>query len=823
MHWYEVSERETNNTGTWNPESGDSQATLRLASQAAVDLHFVDDAVARIGRESRHCIPLLQAIQEHFGYLSDGTLARLAEVSDLTPAQIEGVASFYTQFRRRPCGQHMVRICDGTACHVKGAQAVHEAVERHLNLAHGQETDLARQFTLQKVACLGCCTLAPVVQIDNVTYGHLTPQSVAPMFRDFARLMESRAGEKSAPREQGGSAGEVRIGLGSCCLAKGSGRVRDALDEAVAQLGIDVRVKTVGCVGMCHQTPLLEILPAGQEAALYARVQAEDVAAILRRHFAPKGLLRRGRAAIGQRIERLLTDEAPDVERFSIHHRDEPVRDFLACQHHVATEHCGQIDPLDLKEYIARGGFTALRQAAGQTPQQTIETVKRSGLRGRGGAGFATGEKWQIVRNAAGSEKFLICNGDEGDPGAFMDRMLLESYPYRIIEGMLIAAHAVGASKGYFYIRAEYPLAVERIAAAIARLRGHELWQRLQADGLAREFEIFQGAGAFVCGEETALIASMHGQRGMPRLRPPFPAESGLNGRPTLVNNAETFAMLPWIFRHGPDAFAALGTRPDVASAASGDKVQGSRGTKVFALAGKVARGGLVEVSMGMSVRRIVEEIGGGIAGGRQLKAVQIGGPSGGCVPEWLCDTPVDYEALTAAGAIMGSGGLVVLDDTDCMVEMARYFLEFTQDQSCGRCTFCRVGTRRMLDILERICRGHGKAGDLEELERLGTLVQRGSLCGLGRTAPNPVLSTLRHFRAEYELHLQGKCPAGRCRELVHYRVTDKCIGCTRCAQACPADAIAFRPYEQHEIDQAKCTRCDTCRQVCPSDAIVVE
>jgi len=478
----------------------------------------------------------------------------------------------------------------------------------------------------------------------------------------------------------------------------------------------------------------------------------------------------------------------------------------------VATEFCGRIDPTDLDEYLRHDGFAALQRCAKElSPEAIIQQVQASGLRGRGGAGFPTGEKWAAVRRARGNPKYLICNGDEGDPGAFMDRMLLESFPYRAIEGMAIAARAVGAEEGFFYIRAEYPLAVQRIDEALAECeRRGILGRSVMGSGIPLHLSIKRGAGAFVCGEETALVASIEGRRGMPRVRPPFPATSGLRGKPTLVNNVETYCLVPWIFRNGAEAFAAMGTEK-------------SKGTKVFALAGRVRRGGLVEVPMGVTLRQIVEEIGGGVAEGRRLKAVQVGGPSGGCVPAELADTPVDYESLTRAGAMMGSGGLVVLDDTDCMVDVARYFLEFTQDQSCGKCTFCRIGTRRMLDILERICAGRGKPKDLDELDTLAQVVRDASLCGLGATAPNPILSTLRHFRHEYEAHLDGRCPAGRCKELISYRITDRCIGCTLCAQHCPADAIAMTPYRRHEIDSQKCVRCNTCRDVCPTDAVVVE
>jgi NADH-quinone oxidoreductase subunit F len=775
---------------------------------------FVDRTVARIGRGPEAVIPILQAIQAEYRYLPEEALRRVSQVADITAARITGVSTFYTQFRHHPAGEHIISVCHGTACHVKGSVPVHEALARHLAIPAGGDTDPARRFTIEKVACLGCCTLAPVVQIDGITYGHLTPDAVPRMIHDFLELKRRGAIQtEKAHGDLGAGTGEVRIGLGSCCMARGSDRVYDALERAVVGTGARAVVKRVGCVGMCHQTPLVEVVAPGGPPALYARVEPDDARRIVLRHFRPAGLARRVRSAVSGALEKVLTDEAwAPVARYALSTRDPPVVAFLGRQKHLATEHCGHIDPLDLQEYRAAGGFRALATCLRERPpERVVEEIAASGLRGRGGAGYPTGLKWDKVRRMDADRKFLVMNGDEGDPGAFMDRMILESYPYRVIEGIAIAAYAVGAREGVLYIRAEYPLAVRRVREALARCRAAGLLgDRVLGTNFSLRLRIMEGAGAFVCGEETALVASIEGRRGMPRLRPPNPPEQGRAGKPTLINNVETYALVPWIVRHGAAEFAKLGT-------------EHSKGTKVFALAGKVARGGLIEVPMGITLRQVVEEIGGGIAGGRTFKAVQVGGPSGGCVPASLADTPVDYEALTAVGAIMGSGGLVVLDDADCMVEIARYFLEFTQDQSCGKCTFCRIGTRRMLDILERLCAGEGKRGDLEALEDLAWKVKRGSLCGLGKTAPNPILTTLRYFRDEYEAHLEKRCPAGRCKALVHYTITDDCVGCTLCAQHCPAEAIAMKPYEKHEIDDTKCTRCDTCRKVCPAEAVRVE
>jgi len=779
-----------------------------------LDLTFVDETVERTGTGRENVLAILQAVQGHYGYLPTQALEQVCRLTEISPASIAGVSSFYDRFRFHPAGRYTIRVCIGTACHVKGAAQIYDAFRRHLNIPEDNDTDADKMFTVEKVPCLGCCMLAPAVQISDIIFGHLTSQKVPSVLKDFLEEQKTRQEQESKQDVVtiGRQRGEIRVCLDSSCIASGSGKVYEALKTAVGESGVEAVVKSVGCPGMSYLAPIVEVV-CGSASFRYAGIEPEDAKGIVLRHFKPTKISGQIRTAVSVMLDKILTDKTWEpVTRYSINVRDESVAGFLDKQKHIATEHCGAIDPVDIDEYVQNDGFEALRKCVSELScEEVITEIERSGLRGRGGAGFPTHLKWSAVRDSSSTKKYLICNGDEGDPGSFMDRMLIESYPYRVIEGLSIAAYAVGAGSAYCYIRAEYPLAVKRMTEAIrqCRQRGF-LGSNLFGTDFSLHLKIVPGAGAFVCGEETALMASIEGRRGMPRLRPPYPAESGLWQRPTLINNVETYALVPWIIRNGGGTFTRLGT-------------EHSKGTKVFALAGKVARGGLIEVPMGISIRRIVEEIGGGIGSGLQFKAVQIGGPSGGCVPAKLADTPVDYESLDEAGAIMGSGGLVVLDESDCMVDIARYFLEFTQNQSCGKCTFCRIGTRRMLDTLERLCAGEGRKGDIEELEHLAEMVRQGSLCGLGQTAPNPVLSTIKYFRDEYEEHIQKRCPAGRCRALITYSVTDDCIGCTLCAQHCPVEAIAMKPYEKHEIDTEKCTRCGTCKTVCPQDAIEVK
>ncbi len=769
----------------------------------------VESVVKETGTGKNKVILILQEVQKKLNYLPSEALKHICRITDITPGQISGVSTFYSQFRHIPAGRHTIKICAGTACHVKGSQLISEAFKRDLKITEERNSSPDNLFSIEEVACLGCCTLAPVVQIDNKTYGHVKPTQVNEIVNDFLKSQGSRKGHDSKTVKDDFDA-EVRIGLGSCCVAGGSKEILSKLSDIREFYDLNIKVKPVGCVGVCNQTPLLEIVSPENKSTRYTNVRKDQVEEILLKHIKPRSLNKKLKFTINNIADTFLSDDmlySPVNLPGEV--REQTLNNFLQAQKHLATLNGGMMTPDSYDEYKLLGGFSALRNVLMTGDRSSvISTIKSSGLRGRGGAGFLTGRKWEISSASVSATKYVVCNGDEGDPGAFMDRMLLESFPFRIIEGMLIAGFATGANRGIFYIRAEYPLAVTRIKNALKVCSDKGLTgSNILGSDFSFEIEVFEGAGAFVCGEETALIASLEGKRGTPHLRPPYPAEKGFMGFPTLVNNVETLALVPWIINNGPEAFSSIGT----------DK---SKGTKVFALAGKVAKGGLIEVPMGISVRDIVEKIGCGVAEGRTFKAVQIGGPSGGCIPAEMAGTPVDYEELTRMGAMMGSGGMVVLDNTDCMVDMAKYFLDFTHKQSCGKCTFCRVGTKQMLDILTRLSQGKASLADLDELENLCYEVKDGSLCGLGKTAPNPVVTGLKYFREEYEAHARGICPAKRCRDLVKYLITDKCTGCTKCFQECPVGAIDFRPYEKHEIDQSKCTKCDNCRVVCPESAI---
>ena len=771
----------------------------------------VDEILDETGRGKDKVILILQEVQKRLNYLPSEALKHICRVTDITPGQISGVSTFYSQFRHIPAGTHTIKICAGTACHVKGSQLISDAFRRVLKINATGNTSPDNLFSIEEVACLGCCTLAPVVQIDGKTYGHVKPTQTDEIIKDFLQS-HGKPLNISDKNESVSFDAEVRIGLGSCCVAGGSKEILSRLIEVKESYDLNIRLKPVGCVGVCNQTPLLEIVLDENKHSRYTNVRKDQVENILLKHIKPRSLNKRMRYRINDLADTFLSDDMLNSPvNVPSDQREKYLNNFTKNQIRLATTDSGILSPVSLDEYLLLGGFGALKKSLFfSKPAEIIEIITRSGLRGRGGAGFLTGRKWNISSLASGDTKYVVCNGDEGDPGAFMDRMLLESFPFRIIEGMLIAGYSTGASEGIFYIRAEYPLAVTRVRNAI-RLCYEKgfLGKNILNSGFSFDARIFEGAGAFVCGEETALIASLEGKRGTPHLRPPYPAVSGFMGKPTLVNNVETLALVPWIINNGVEAFSTVGTEK-------------SKGTKVFALAGKISKGGLIEVPMGITIREIVEQIGDGVADGRTFKAVQIGGPSGGCIPATMSDTSIDYEELTKMGAMMGSGGLVVLDDTDCMVDMAKYFLTFTHKQSCGKCTFCRIGTKQMLDILSRLSEGKAELSEIDELERLCRYVKDGSLCGLGKTAPNPVITGLKYFREEYEAHARGYCPAKKCQDLLKYTITDKCTGCTKCFQECPVNAISFRPYEKHEIDQLLCTKCDNCRVVCPENAVEI-
>ncbi len=586
---------------------------------------------------------------------------------------------------------------------------------------------------------------------------------------------------------------KILVGMSTCGLSAGARSVYEELEKLLAD-DTKHELGYTGCIGMCYREPLVEIKDNGSRI-IYGDMDAKRAGEIFEKHL--QG---------GEVIEDYVVyTEDPSGK---IGGKEGP---FLAQQSRIVLRNCGIINPESIDEYIDKGGYKAVRAALTElTPTQIIEKVKDSGLRGRGGAGFPTGMKWSFAAGYEADQKYVVCNADEGDPGAFMDRSVLEGDPHAVLEGMIICGKAIGASFGYIYCRAEYPLAIKRLQIALnaAREKGF-LGKNILGSGFDFEMKIKQGAGAFVCGEETALFASIEGERGMPRIRPPFPAEKGVWAKPTNNNNVETYANIPWIIVNGPEEYRKFGTEK-------------SPGTKVFALAGKVVNGGLAEVPMGTTIEKLVFEIGGGIKNGRQFKAVQMGGPSGGCIPDKLKDTPVDFENISKTGAIMGSGGMVVLDDTTCMVDIARFFLDFTQKESCGKCTFCRIGTKRMLETLESIVAGEGKPGDEEKLVYLANQIKQASLCGLGQSAPNPVLTTIKYYQNEYDAHLKDrKCPAGNCSALVSFIINpDKCTGCTLCVKNCPVEAITGERKKPHVIDDEKCVKCGKCITSCNFDAI---
>lgn len=590
----------------------------------------------------------------------------------------------------------------------------------------------------------------------------------------------------------------VLICGGTGCVSSKSDKLQEKFEKLLVEKDLDKEIKVVrtGCFGLCEAGPIIIVYPDG---SFYSQVEFEDLEEIIDEHLVK-----------GRIVKRLLFKDS--IEDDIIKSVEEV--EFYKKQKRIALKNCGVIDPEDVDEYIAYDGYMALGKVLTEmTPEEVIKIIKDSGLRGRGGGGFSTGLKWSFTAKAEGDRKYVLCNADEGDPGAFMDRSILEGDPHSIIEAMAIAGYAIGSDQGYVYIRAEYPIAVDRLQIAIDQAREKGLLgKNIFGTDFEFDMEIRLGAGAFVCGEETALIASIEGERGMPRNKPPYPANKGLWQKPTLINNVETYANIPQIILHGADWFKSMGTEK-------------SSGTKVFALGGKINNTGLIEVPMGTTLREVIYEVGGGIPNGKEFKAVQTGGPSGGCITSKELDTPIDFDSLTAIGSMMGSGGMIVMDEDDCMVDIARFFLDFTVEESCGKCPPCRIGTKRMLEILENITSGNGKPEDLDRLERLSENIKSSSLCGLGQTAPNPVLSTLKHFRDEYEAHVKDKrCPSGLCKDLLsYYIIAEKCKGCTLCIKACPSDAITGERKEIHEIHQDKCIKCGACLDKCPFKAIITK
>ncbi|WP_207708814.1 NADH-quinone oxidoreductase subunit NuoF [Heliobacterium mobile] len=816
-------------------------------------------------------IRILQKAQELYGYLPEDILGYIADKVGLPLSEVAGVVTFYSLFTTKPKGKHTISVCLGTACYVKGAPNVLEAIKKELAVDMDQTT-ADGLFTLTNTRCVGACGLAPAVLIDGEVHGRVKASDVPELIRQYRQrdqeggtTTEADTGTNTVTDKTDSlknhlppSQAEPIIGpvlslqrleqirhsyavryiqrmhpdqvpdwvfqkadhtlaavpaaksyrhqilvcAGTGCTSSRSAEIQSTLRRELQAQSLDGEIAVVhtGCFGFCELGPILVVHP---ERVFYCQVTPNDVPEIVERHIVQ-----------GQTVERLLYKHPPEgASRKTI---DE--NEFFHPQIRVALRNCGIIDPENINEYIASGGYFGLAKAlTAMKPTEVIETITCSGLRGRGGAGFLTGRKWAYTAAVKETVKYVVCNADEGDPGAFMDRSILEGDPHAVLEAMTIAGYAIGAQQGFVYVRAEYPIAVHRLEVAIDQ--AHQaglLGQNILGTGFSFDIEIRLGAGAFVCGEETALLNSVSGKRGEPRTRPPYPAVSGLWGKPTLLNNVETYANIPQIICKGADWYAAMGT-------------SGSKGTKIFSLAGKINNTGLIEVPMGTSLRTIIYGIGGGIPKGKAFKAVQTGGPSGGCLPAEYLDIPIDYDSLMKIGSMMGSGGLIVMDETDCMVDIARFYLEFTQDESCGKCTPCRIGTRRLLEIITRITEGKGTMKDLELLEELGHDIKEASLCGLGQTAPNPVLSTLRHFRHEYEAHIKEKrCPAGVCPALKpkgKYRIDgEKCRRCGLCVKVCPVKAISGEIRKTpFAIDAKLCIACGACAQKCPVHVIAQE
>ncbi len=785
----------------------------------------VDRIIEKHNHDVANLIMILQDIQAVFNYLPPETIEFVSEKLHLPKSQIYSAATFYKSFSLEPRGKHKIDICEGTACHIRGASLLMNQVSDELGIKAGATT-ADGEFTLESVHCVGACAMGPVVVIDGTYHGNITAAKLLKEINKCSAVQECAPlpGVEAEPSEEKHleiiekidsmqkykqlqahlhdaypiDQPRILVCAGTGCLAKGSLAVADALSRELSAAGIDrtvnMGVKAVGCQRFCEKGPLVILYP---ENILYTRVHSSDACSIIQKTVIKKEV-----------IDELLYHEPGEgmgIEKFT----EIP---FYSKQEQTALRHVGSVDPLDIYDYIAHGGYGSLLKVLySMDPNQVIDIVDRSGLRGRGGGGFPTGKKWRTAAAVQSNIRYVICNGDEGDPGAFMDCSIMEGDPHSVIEGMVICAFAVRAAKGYIYVREEYPRALKTLQIAIDQAnRAGFLGPNIGGTSFSFDIQINRGSGAFVCGESTALMQSVEGKVGEPRAKYIRSAERGLYDKPTVLNNVETFVNIPVIIDQGAERFAATGTA-------------GSKGTKVFSVVGKVKNTGLVEVPMGTTLRTIIFDICGGIIEDKAYKAVQTGGPSGGCLPESKLDLPVDFDSLNREGSMMGSGGMIVMDENTCMVDVARYFTDFLTHESCGKCAACRLGLDTLHAILERICRGEGEPEDIDQIEKLLLVLENASLCGLGKSAPNPVRSTLTHFKDEYLAHiLEKRCPAGVCRSLITYEINELCSGCRLCAKACPQKAISGTNKEIHSIDQARCNQCGICKATCNFDAVVI-
>jgi len=783
---------------------------------------LIDSIIDDYDRDPTNLIMILQDVQAELSYLPPEAIEQISKKLNLPQARVYAVTTFYKSFYLNPRGKHRIDICEGTACHIRGASVLMSQVSQELGIKAGETTPDV-EFSLNSVHCVGACAMGPVVVIDGVYHGNVTAGALSKEIkkcRSAEKVCACPSGEdenraviiddridsqekfkllqQSIARTRPINEPKIMVCAGTGCLAKGSLKVAEALGRELAAANITrplkIGLKTVGCQGFCEKGPLVIISP---ENIFYNKVLAEDAAEIIRETIIGK-----------KTLERLLYHE-PGADHGIENYKEIP---FFAGQERIALRNVGSVNPLDIYDYIAHGGYSALFKALHTLqPNQVVDEVEESGLRGRGGGGFSTGAKWRTTAGVVSPVRYVICNGDEGDPGAFMDRSIMEGDPHSVIEGMIICAYAVGAEHGYIYVREEYPRALKHLQSAIDQARkAGLLGQNIAGTMFSFDIKINRGTGAFVCGESTALMQSIEGKVGEPRAKYIRSAERGLFEKPTVLNNVETFVNIPVIIDRGSAWYAATGTSE-------------SPGTKVFSVVGKVKNTGLVEVPMGITLRKIIYDLCGGILSDKKFKAVQTGGPSGGCLPENKLDLPVDFDSLTREGSMMGSGGMIVMDEDTCMVDVARYFTDFLTQESCGKCAACRLGLTNLLIILEKICSGAGEPDDIEKIEKLLIVLENGSLCGLGKTAPNPVRSTLTHFKDEYLAHIvEKRCPAGVCRDLINFEITEACTGCRRCARVCPQNAISGNKKELHTIDQTLCNKCGICRATCNFDAITI-